>query len=91
MLDRIGNTLKKGQMVQIVIPAPHLLLAQVEQVSGGGIIGGHDGMIVPEQIILTAVITMQMQPNQSLDSVVVVQSPPTMPPAEPSAASKVSH
>jgi hypothetical protein len=62
-------------MVQVV-NLPSALMAQVQQINEGGLVGGRDGMIVDGQLVLIAVIPIPVPRGRQVQGVVVVQVPP---------------
>jgi hypothetical protein len=74
--DKLGNQFKAGQFVQVQLPSP-VILAQVQEINPGGIIGGGpSAMPMNGRLILVAVLPLEFRPdNPIVEGVMVLQQP----------------
>ena len=66
--DAIGNDLKVGQLVRLVLSEP-AIIGRIEKISDGGIIApqsgilGQKGMEVPARVLVSMTATITLAPN----------------------------
>jgi hypothetical protein len=72
MKDKIGNRLMEGQMVQVIVPAPHALVGQIVEV-----VEAHDlvGFSTPGRLRVLLPFTLDVLTDDPIQSVIVVRTP----------------